>query len=289
MTDKPQGGLNLLRLEPRIKVLHLTWLAFFVSFVVWFNHAPLIAAIRTSLNLTDQEVSALLILNVALTIPARIVIGMLVDKLGPRLVYSLLLAISGALCVFFGLAQDFATLAVARFLLAFVGAGFVVGIRMIGEWFPAKEAGFAQGIYAGLGNFGSAAAAVTLPTIALLFGGPDGWRWAVILTGVIAMLYAVIYYLSVSDTPKGSTYFKPKKTGAMEVTSRGGLRPLRADAGAAGAGARRARLEARAERAQAHLRGDHQCDLCRPRGAVHLSDRRCLARQCRGHAGRGRA
>jgi len=222
MTEKPQGGLNLLRFdEPRIKVLHLTWLAFFVSFVVWFNHAPLLADIRTSLGLTDQEVSALLILNVALTIPARIVIGMLVDKFGPRLVYSLLLASSGALCVFFGLAQDFTTLAVTRFLLAFVGAGFVVGIRMTAEWFPAKEAGLAQGIYAGFGNFGSAAAAITLPTIAVLFGGPDGWRWAIGLTGVIAMLYAVIYYLAVSDTPKGATYFKPKKTGSMEVTSRG--------------------------------------------------------------------
>lgn len=220
MTEKPQGRLNLFRFEPRIKVLHLTWLAFFVSFIVWFNHAPLMAAIRASLNLTDQEVAALLILNVALTIPARIVVGMLVDKLGPRLMYSLLLAVSGALCIFFGLAQSFTTLAVARFLLAFVGAGFVVGIRMIGEWFPAKEAGFAQGIYAGFGNFGSAAAAVTLPTIALLVGGPDGWRWAIILTGIIAILYGAIYYLTVSDTPKGSTYFKPKNAGSMEVTSR---------------------------------------------------------------------
>ncbi|MGZ8959761.1 MAG: MFS transporter, partial [Methylosarcina sp.] len=31
--------------------------------------------------------------------------------------------------------------------------------------------------------------------------------------------YAVVYFFSVSDTPKGSTYFKPKKAGAMEVTS----------------------------------------------------------------------
>jgi NNP family nitrate/nitrite transporter-like MFS transporter len=221
MTEQPAGRLNLLRFEPRTRVLHLTWLAFFVSFVVWFNHAPLLAAIRTSLNLTDQEVGALLILNVALTIPARIVVGMLVDKFGPRLMYALLLALSGVLCIFFGLAQSFTTLAIARFLLAFVGAGFVVGIRMIAEWFPAKEAGFAQGVYAGFGNFGSAAAAVTLPGIALLAGGPDGWRWAIILTGIIAIVYAVIYYLTVSDTPKGSTYFKPKKTGSMEVTSRG--------------------------------------------------------------------
>ena len=221
MTEQSPGRLNLLRFEPRIKVLHLTWLAFFVSFVVWFNHAPLMAAIRATLGLTDQQVSALLILNVALTIPARILVGMLVDKVGPRLMYSLLLAISGALCVFFGLAKSFETLALARFLLAFVGAGFVVGIRMIGEWFPAKQTGLAQGIYAGFGNFGSAAAAVTLPSIALWAGGPEGWRVAIIVTGVIAIIYGAIYFFSVEDAPKGSTYFKPKKTGAMEVTSRG--------------------------------------------------------------------
>jgi NNP family nitrate/nitrite transporter-like MFS transporter len=221
MTEPSPGALNLFRLEPRIKILHLTWLAFFVSFFVWFNHAPLMAAIRASLHLTDAQVSALLILNVALTIPARIVCGMLVDKLGPRLLFALLLAISGGLCIFFGLAQSFQTLAIARFLLAFVGAGFVVGIRMIGEWFPAKQAGFAQGIYAGFGNFGSAAAAVTLPSVAAWVGGPDGWRWAIILTGAISIAYAGVYYLATSDTPKGSTYFKPKKTGSMEVTSRG--------------------------------------------------------------------
>src|SRR5262249_38531488 len=160
-------------------------------FVIWFNHAPLLAAIRTSLGLTDAEISALLILNVALTIPARIIIGMLVDRFRPRLVYSVLLAISRVLCVLFGLAQDFVTLAGARFFPALVGAGLVVGIRMIAEWFPPKEVGFAQGVYAGLRNFGSAAAAVTFPTVALMFGGPEGWRGAVILAGVIAMVYAV--------------------------------------------------------------------------------------------------
>lgn len=221
MTPATPVRLKLFSNEPRIKILHLTWIAFFVSFSVWFNHAPLMAAIRSSLNLTDQEVSALLILNVALTIPARIVVGMLVDKIGPRLMYALLLAISGLLCIAFALADDFATAAIVRFLLAFVGAGFVIGIRLIGEWFPAKESGLAQGIYAGFGNFGSAAAAVTLPTVAMIAGGPDGWRWAIAATGVTAIVYSLIFYMTVSDTPKGSTYFKPKKMGAMEVTSRG--------------------------------------------------------------------
>ncbi len=60
---------------------------------------------------------------------------------------------------------------------------------------------------------------MSLPTLALVIGGPEGWRYAIALTGVIALVYSVIYFFSVTDTPKGSTYFKPKKAGAMEVTS----------------------------------------------------------------------
>lgn len=222
MTTGTAGSLNLFRFsDPKIKTLHFTWIAFFISFFVWFNHAPLLASIRESLGLSDQEVKTLLILNVALTIPARIVIGMLVDRYGPRIVYSLLLAISGFLCFAYALADSFEAMAITRFLLGFVGAGFVIGIRMVGEWFPARQVGVAEGIYGGWGNFGSAAAAMTLPTIALMFGGEESWRWAIALTGAIAIVYSGIYYYSVRNTPKGSTYFKPKKTGALEVTSVG--------------------------------------------------------------------
>ncbi len=213
--------LNLLSFKGNIRILHLSWFAFFISFFVWFNHAPLLASIRETFQLTDQQVKALLILNVALTIPARIIIGMLVDAFGPRRIYSILLAVSAFLCFGFAFAEDYQQLALMRFLLGFVGAGFVIGIRMISEWFPARQVGVAEGIYGGWGNFGSAAAALSLPTIALLLGGPMGWRHAVALTGVVALVYAVVYFFSVSDTPKGSTYFKPKKSGAMEVTSPG--------------------------------------------------------------------
>ncbi len=213
--------LNLFSFTGKIRTLHLTWFAFFLTFMVWFNHAPLMAMIQETFNLTKQEVKALLIMNVALTIPARIVIGMLVDRFGPRITYSMLLFVSSIICFIFAFADDYATLALSRFALGFVGAGFVIGIRMIGEWFPAKQVGLAEGIYGGWGNFGSAAAALSLPTVALLFGGDEGWRYAIAATGVIALAYSFIYYNMARNTPKGSTYFKPKKTGAMEVTSKG--------------------------------------------------------------------
>ena len=216
-----QHKLNLFSFTGNIRTLHLTWVAFFISFFVWFNHAPLMAAIQETFGLTTQEVKALLIMNVALTIPARIIIGMLVDKYGPRIMYSSLLFISSFICFFFALADSYLMLMVSRFALGFVGAGFVIGIRMIGEWFPAKQVGIAEGIYGGWGNFGSAAAALSLPTIALMYGGDEGWRYAIGTTGVIALVYSFIYYKMARNTPKGSTYFKPKKTGAMEVTSKG--------------------------------------------------------------------
>ena len=211
--------LNLFSFSGKVRILHLSWIAFFISFLVWFNHAPLLGMMRESMGLNDQQIKTLLILNVALTIPARIIIGMLVDAFGPRRIYSMLLFVSSFLCFGFAMAKDFEQLALMRFLLGFVGAGFVIGIRMIGEWFPAKQTGLAQGIYGGWGNFGSAGAAIILPTIALMFGGDDGWRYAVGSTGVVALIYSAIYYFSVTDTPKGSTYFKPKKNGALEITS----------------------------------------------------------------------
>lgn len=197
----------------------MTWIAFFITFVVWFNHAPLMLLIRESLHLSEAEVKTILILNVALTIPARILIGIWVDKFGPKRTYSMLLALASLPCFLFAVADSFEQMALARFLLGFIGAGFVIGIRMIGEWFPAKQVGIAEGIYGGWGNFGSAAAAMTLPALALAFGGENGWRYAIGITGVISLIYSVLYFFSVSDTPKGSTYFKPKKSGAMEVTS----------------------------------------------------------------------
>jgi NNP family nitrate/nitrite transporter-like MFS transporter len=66
---------------------------------------------------------------VALTIPARIAIGMLIDRLGPRAVYTGLLVSCAFLCFAFASAQSFEQLALARFALGLVGAGFVIGIR----------------------------------------------------------------------------------------------------------------------------------------------------------------
>jgi NNP family nitrate/nitrite transporter-like MFS transporter len=214
--------LNLLDFSNKaITTLHLTWFAFFLTFVMWFNLAPLKPLMMAAFQMTEAQWKALLIMNIALTIPARIVVGSLVDKFGPRNIYSGLLIASGTVLIAFASAQSFEQLAFFRFLLGFVGAGFVIGIRLVGEWFPARQVGLAEGVYGGWGNFGAAAAAFILPLLTLhVFGGENGWRYSIGFTGLFAIAYGFVFYSLARNTPKGSTYFKPKKSGGLEVTSK---------------------------------------------------------------------
>ena len=207
----------------KYRILHLTWFAFFLSFVVWFNFAPFANTIAEQVGLTADQKKTIGLCNVALTVPARIFIGMALDRWGPRRVYATILMFAVIPNTIFALSSSFETLVFSRLALSVVGAGFVVGIRMVSEWFPPSEVGTAEGVYGGWGNFGSAAAAFSLPTIAALFGGDDGWRYAILLTGVIAAAYGLYYLRAVTDTPDGVSYARPRRQGALEVTSRSGV------------------------------------------------------------------
>ncbi|MBD2777082.1 NarK family nitrate/nitrite MFS transporter [Iningainema tapete] len=214
---------GLLSFQGRYRILHLTWFAFFLTFVCWFNFAPFATTIGKELSLDVAQVKTLAICNLALTIPARIIIGMLLDRFGPRRTYSILLIFAAVPCFATALSQNFSHLVISRLLMGIVGCGFVIGIRMVAEWFPPKDIGIAQGIYGGWGNFGAFGAEFTLPIIAIatsfMGGGLSNWRLAIALTGIIAAIYGVIYYNSVQDTPPGKVYKRPKKNGSLEVTS----------------------------------------------------------------------
>lgn len=216
--------------QERIRVLHYTWIAFFISFYAWFNMAPLATTMLREVQwLTVEHIKILAICNVALTIPARIVVGALIDKYGPRVVFSGLLVVMSIPTFIFAFGSSYLQLLVSRLLLGMIGASFVIGIRMVSQWFPPKMIGRAEGFYAGWGNFGSAWAAMTLPWIALSvmerwFGMTgEGWRWAIFLNGLVSLGYGAIYYFVVKDTPAGEKFVGTKKTQPMEVTSYGDL------------------------------------------------------------------
>jgi len=217
--------------QERIRTLHYTWIAFFITFYVWFNMAPLATTMLNNIDwLTRDHIKVLAICNVALTIPARIVVGALIDRFGSRVVFSLLMIVMSIPAFFFAFGNTFVQLLISRLILGSIGAGFVIGIRMVAQWFPPKMVGRAEGFYAGWGNFGSAWAAMTLPWIALHFFGEyeNGWRYALAINGGVSFAYGIAYYFLVRDVPKdGATkafhFKKAKKAEPMKVSSYGDL------------------------------------------------------------------
>ena len=216
--------------QERIKVLHYTWIAFFITFFVWFNMAPMATTMLESIDwLTKDHIKILAICNVALTIPARIIVGALIDRYGPRVVFSGLMIVLSIPALAFAFGNTFMQLVIARLLLGTIGAGFVIGIKMVANWFPPKMVGRAEGFYAGWGNFGSAWAAMTLPWLAITVFkdwmdlGPDSWRYALALNAAVSLGYGILYYFLVKDNPEGVKPKLAKKTEPMTVTSYGDL------------------------------------------------------------------
>jgi NNP family nitrate/nitrite transporter-like MFS transporter len=211
--------------NPEIRALHLTWIAFFITFYVWFNMAPLASSILRSVDwLTADDIRLFAICNVALTIPARIIVGMSLDRFGPRRVFSVLMVLMSIPALVFAFGTTMAQLLISRLVLSSIGASFVVGIHMTALWFKPRDIGFAEGFYAGWGNFGSAAAAMSLPTIALtMYGGEDGWRWAIAQSAVVMAAYGVYYWFAITDGPSAHSHRKPRKAMALEVSTWGDM------------------------------------------------------------------
>jgi len=110
--------------QERIRVLHYTWIAFFMTFYVWFNLAPLATTMRENSDwLTKEHIKVLLIANVALTIPARIVVGALIDRFGARIVFTWLMITMSIPAIVFAFADTFTQMMISRLALSGIEYG----------------------------------------------------------------------------------------------------------------------------------------------------------------------
>ena len=105
---------GLLSFRGPYRILNFSWFAFFLTFLVWFNYAPFTSVIREDLQLTVAQVRTISLCNLALTIPARIIIGMVLDRFGTRITFSSLLVYAALPCLAFASAQNFNQLVLSR-------------------------------------------------------------------------------------------------------------------------------------------------------------------------------
>lgn len=201
---------------PHMRTFHLTWMAFFLCFFGWFGIAPLMVIVRDELGLTKGEIGNIMIASVSITIFARLLIGYLCDRIGPRIMYSALLIIGALPVMFIGLSHDYYSFLLFRLAIGVIGASFVVTQFHTSAMFAPKIIGTANAVTAGWGNLGGGITQMVMPLIfagfvALGYTNGEAWRLAMIVPGVALLLMGIIYYRYTTDTPEGNLSDLKKK------------------------------------------------------------------------------
>lgn len=194
---------------PQMRAFHMAWVAFFLCFFAWFAITPLMTVVREELALTKEQVGNIIIASVAITILARLLIGWLCDRFGPRLTYTWLLAIGSLPVMTIGLAQSYESFLLFRLAIGAIGASFVVTQYHTSLMFAPNCVGTANATVAGVGNSGGGATQIAMPLIFTLLlslgvGEYWGWRGAMVIPGVLMLLAAVGYYKLTQDAPEGN-------------------------------------------------------------------------------------
>lgn len=195
--------------SPHMRTFHITWMAFFLCFFGWFGIAPLMAIVRDELGLTKAEIGNTIIASVAITIFARLFIGWLCDRIGPRIAYTGLLILGSIPVMLIGLSNSYESFLIFRLAIGAIGASFVITQFHTSMMFAPNVVGTANATTAGWGNLGGGVTQMVMPLVfalfvALGFVNAAAWRWAMVAPGVALFIMGIIYFKYTQDTPEGN-------------------------------------------------------------------------------------
>ena len=211
-----------------MRAFHMSWLAFFLCFFGWFGLAPLMPVIRQELHLTKEQIGNSIIASVAVTVFARLLIGWLCDRVGPRRAYACLLIAGSIPVMCVGFAHDYATFLLFRLAIGSIGASFVITQFHTSVMFAPDIVGTANATAAGFGNLGGGVTQIVMPLLFSSFlsfgvGSAWGWRLAMAVPGLALFLAGFAYYFLTRDTAGGD----------LRELRIAGLMPARANASGA--------------------------------------------------------
>jgi len=196
--------------SPQMRAFHMSWFAFFLCFFAWFGIAPLMKVVRAEMQFTDAQVGWCIIGSVAATIVARLLVGWLCDRIGPRLAYTWVLTLGSIPVMCIGFAQSFESFLIFRLLIGLIGAAFVITQYHTSVMFAPNCVGTANATTAGWGNLGGGVTQLVMP---LIFAGMIGvlgvseywgWRLSMVCAGVLCFFVGLAYYRFTQDTPEGN-------------------------------------------------------------------------------------
>ncbi|MEK7140782.1 MAG: MFS transporter, partial [Patescibacteria group bacterium] len=170
--------------------LFSAFLYFDVSFMIWVLIGALGISISGDLGLTSAQKGTLVATPLLGGAFFRVIVGILVDRFGPKKIGIFTLTLS-ILPLLLGLlwADSFISLLIVGLLLGVAGASFAVALPLASRCYPPEHQGVAMGI-AGAGNSGSMIAILIAPFLAGFFG------WHVVFgLALIPLLITLIVFV----------------------------------------------------------------------------------------------
>jgi NNP family nitrate/nitrite transporter-like MFS transporter len=179
--------------------LFAAFLYFEMSFMVWVMLGPLGVQIAKDLHLAPAQKGLMVATPVLAGAVLRVVMGVLVDHLKPKLAGAIgQVIVMVALLTAWRLGlHSYGQVLALGIALGVAGASFAVALPLASRWYPPEHQGTALGI-AGVGNSGTALAALVAPALAIAFGPDTVFGLAVIPLAVTF----VVYLLLAKDSPE---------------------------------------------------------------------------------------
>ncbi len=216
-------SINLFSLKTRqMRAFHMSWFSFFLCFFAWFGIAPLMGVVREELDLSKTQIGNTIIASVAITIFARLLIGWLCDRIGPRLCYTFLLMVGALPVMGIGLATGYESFLLFRLGIGVIGASFVITQYHTSVMFAPNCVGTANATSAGWGNLGGGVTQMIMPLVfaaflALGLTNAASWRASMVAAGAVCFVTGLAYFFITTDLPDGN--FKELRKKGL-ITSR---------------------------------------------------------------------
>ena len=179
--------------------LFAAFLYFDLSFMVWVMLGPLGVQIATDLHLSAAEKGLMVATPVLAGALLRIVMGVMVDHLKPKMAGTIgqVIVILALLSAWFFGVHSYGQVLALGLMLGVAGASFAVALPLASRWYPPEHQGTALGI-AGAGNSGTVFAALLAPGLAAAYGWNNVFGLA-----VIPLLVTLVFYLRLAkDSPE---------------------------------------------------------------------------------------
>lgn len=171
--------------------------AFAFCFAVFGSVSAMMPVLKKVLDLDPVQVSIALAVPVLLGSLGRIPLGMLTDRYGGRLIFSVVMACSIVPAMLMGFVSSYWQLILCGFFIGIALSSFSVGVGFVSGWYPPEKQGTALGIY-GAGTGGQSLAAFGSP----LLVDALGFKWGFWVFGILLMTWLAVFLLKAENAPR---------------------------------------------------------------------------------------